>query len=112
MNIRNTLFTCQRSTDLSLLSVPLLSFHSPYFQTPLIVHNKISTNHNSKYSSAHHFSNEPNTIMTSKATIAAGLTAREVDILCAMCQSLKSKPEVCAIAETPLSANYLPTKAH
>jgi hypothetical protein len=32
--------------------------------------------------------------MTSKATNAAGLTAREVDILCAICQSLKSKPEV------------------
>ncbi|TLD09652.1 hypothetical protein E2P81_ATG10289 [Venturia nashicola] len=31
--------------------------------------------------------------MTSKGTNAAGLTAREVDILCAMCQSLKSKPE-------------------
>jgi hypothetical protein len=32
--------------------------------------------------------------MTSKATNTASLTAREVDILCAMCQSLKSKPEV------------------
>jgi hypothetical protein len=32
--------------------------------------------------------------MASKATNTAGLTAREVGILCAMCQSLKSKPEV------------------
>jgi hypothetical protein len=32
--------------------------------------------------------------MTSKITNTAGLTVREVEILCAMCQSLKSKPDV------------------
>jgi hypothetical protein len=40
--------------------------------------------------------------MTSKATNAAGLTAREVDILCAMCQSLKSKPDVRLTIQAPL----------
>ena len=39
--------------------------------------------------------------MTSKATNAAGLSAREVDILCAMCQSLKSKPEVRPTSQSP-----------
>ena len=40
--------------------------------------------------------------MTSKATNASGLSAREVDVLCAMCQSLKSKPEVCQTSHSPL----------
>jgi hypothetical protein len=65
-----------------------LSFSS-HKQTELTLTPDFSTTYNSTFtsnrSSAHQIQNKPSNIMTSKATNAAGLTAREVDILCAMC---------------------------
>jgi hypothetical protein len=62
---------------------------------PNSLHSKLQSNH-APYSHSQQYQTPttPHHTMASKATNTAGLTAREVDILCAMCQSLKSKPEV------------------
>lgn len=101
MNIRYKLFTCQEA--ILLITLPfsadfLLSFFSSHKLTALTQTTRLPTsynpNFNSNCSASHPTRNRPSDIMTSKATNSAGLTAREVDILCAMCQSLKSKPDV------------------
>ena len=73
-----------------------------------------NSNSNPRRPSSHPTHNKSNSIMASKVTNAAGLTAREVDILCAMCQSLKSKPEVSPINQSSLPSlcpNYSLTLA-
>lgn len=56
---------------------------------------------------------------TTTPTNAVGLSVREVDILCAMCQSFKSKPDVSTTTPsqspsqtTPTVANHLRTDRH
>ena len=121
MNIRYKLFTCRRagSDTEVLITLPfsadlLLFYFSPHKQTshspqPIDISSTYTSNSNTTHSSAHQTHNKPSSIMASKTTNAAGLTAREVDILCAMCQSLKSKPEVSLINQSslpPLYHNY------
>lgn len=109
MNIRYKLFTCQGAILLITLLFNtdlLVCCFSSHKQTAHTLTTDFSTAYNSTSNSNHSSSppihNNSDSIMTSKATNAIGLTAREVDILCAMCQSLKSKPEVFLINHSSL----------